>query len=511
MDELKHLEMRNCKSVADIVEGMGQCSIGARMLGEVAGTIVKWIESEKPPVAIYDGKLDNPFGRLLEEMVDRGWFLQIYTPEDYVRRSKKTGGKENAIVIGTYPERIEDCLFDGLQVPIFINQFGITKLDQITDGYFPDVVFADPRFVIPIIFSVLEEKLNNRPETITKFIEKLSQYGGLASEVQKGAYTLFTMVEDPECSVFLTLSGVMTIAKMGLVICDMIETGMVQLICSTGALMAHGLVESIGLKHFKYNPMDDDATLAKNRINRVTDTLELESNLDHIEGIVDEVLTSCCERDFLSPRIFHAMIGKYLSEKYPDQAGILKSAYERKVPVLVPAFHDSEIGNDLYIHNRKRETGNKSPIIMNQELDSQFLIDMVSNSKKIGIFTIGGGVPRNYIQNVAPLIEIMNERMEHKLPMKKFSYGCRICPDPMYYGHLSGCTYSEGMSWRKMETNGQFSEIRADATQIWPFLVKFVMENQNENKKLSEKSSDGTSRIVEISHIPRQEQEVYKA
>ncbi len=483
--ELKHLELGKCKTVADIVEGMSKCSIGARMLGEVTHTMLEWIESKKPPVAIYDGKLDNPLGRLLKEMVKRGWFLQIYTPEGYVKRSKKAEGKENAVVIGTYPERIEDCLFNELQLVIFINQFGITKMGQISDGYFPHVVFADPRFIIPIIFSVLEEKLNKKPETVTRFIEKLNQYGGLASEVQKGAYTLLAMVEDQECNVFLTISGVMTIAKMGLVICDMIETGMVQGICSTGALMAHGLVESVGLKHFKYDPGVDDAALGKKRINRVTDTLELETNLDHIEGIIEEALNCYCEKNLISPRTFHAIIGRYLSEKFPDQRGILKSAYEKKVPVFVPAFHDSEIGNDLYLYNWQRKTLNMPRIVINQELDSEFLVNMVSNSKKIGIFTIGGGVPRNYIQNIAPLIEILNTRLEYKLPLKRFSYGCRICPDPMYYGHLSGCTYSEGMSWRKMETNGQFSEIHADATQIWPFLVKFVMENKKSSKKSS--------------------------
>lgn len=476
--ELKNLDIGKCKSIADIVEGMGQCSIGARMLGEVTGTVIEWIESKKPPVAIFDGKLDNPFGRLLKEMVNRGWLWQVYTPEGYIRRSKISGRKEKAIVIGAYPERLEDSLFERLQELIFINQIGITRAGQISDGYFPNVVFADPRFVMPIIFSVLEEKLNKKAETISQFIEKLNQYGGLAAEVQKGAYTLLAMVKDQDCNVFLTISGIMTIAKMGLVICDMIETGMVQLICSTGALMAHGLVESVGLKHFKYNPKDDDAALAKKRINRITDTLEPETNLDQVENIVDEVLSGYSKKEPVSPRTLHAMIGKYLSENYPDQKGILKSAYEKKVPILVPAFHDSEIGNDLYLHNYRREVLNRARVVINQELDTQFLVDMVFNSKKIGIFTIGGGVPRNFIQNVSPLIEIMNERAEHKLPIKKFSYGCRICPDPMHYGHLSGCTYSEGMSWRKMDTNGQFSEIHADATQIWPFLVKFVLENR---------------------------------
>ena len=486
MTELKHLEVEKCRTVADIVEGMSQCSIGARMLGEVTGKIINWIESEKPPISIYDGKVDSPLGQLLKEMLKKGWLLQVVTSEEYVRKSKKIRGRQNAIIVGTYPERIEDYLFNELEEVIFINQFGMAKSNQISDGYFPNVVFADPRFVIPVIFSVLEERLNNKPETVSQFIEKLKQYGGLASEVQKAAHTLLAMVEDPDCNVFLTLSGVMTIAKMGLLICDMIETGMVQLICSTGALMAHGLVESVGLEHFKYNPKDDDETLAGRRINRITDTLEPETNLDHIARIIDKVLDSYCEKAPLSPRSFHGMIGKHLFQQYPEQKGILKSAYEKGVPVLVPAFHDSEIGNDLYLHNQKRAVINRSRIIINQELDTQFLVEMVSNSKKIGIFTIGGGVPRNYIQNVAPLIEIMNERLEHKLPMKKFLYGCRICPDPMHYGHLSGCTYSEGLSWRKMDTNGRFSEVHADATQIWPFLVKFVMEN----RKIYRNSSD---------------------
>lgn len=93
-----------------------------------------------------------------------------------------------------------------------------------------------------------------------------------------------------------------------------------------------------------------------------------------------------------------------------------------------------------------------------------------------GIFSIGGGVPRNNVQNVAPLIEIINERMGYELyPARRFSYGVRICPDQMYYGHLSGCTYSENESWRKSDPKGIYAEIQADATQVWPFLAKYLM------------------------------------
>lgn len=142
----------------------------------------------------------------------------------------------------------------------------------------------------------------------------------------------------------------------------------------------------------------------------------------------------------------------------------------------MPAFVDSEIGNDLYVHNLWRSQNGIQRLIMNMELDSKLLIDMASNSKRMGIFTVGGGVPRNNTQNVAPLMEVINGRLNLGLPERMFYYGCRIAPDKMYYGHLSGCTYSEGMSWRKMDPKGQFTEIHTDATFVWPFIVKFVME-----------------------------------
>ena len=471
--ELKLLDLKQCDSVATIVQGMNRCSFGARMLGEVTAKISQWITNQDPPVAIYDGKLDSPLGKLLREMVQRNWLDQIVSQQEYASKSIIP---DKLIIIGVYSESFAEILSQRAKEVIFINQFGMALPGQISDGYFPNVVFCDPKFVIPVIFTTLEENLNGNKTKVSQFIKELNQYGGLAASISEGAHTLLAMVKDPECKVFMTLSGAMTIAKMGLIVCDMIDLGMVNGICSTGALMAHGLVESVGLKHFKYNPNEDDGYLAQQKLNRVTDTLEPETNLDNIGKIITKVFEQYDEQKHLSPRLFHQIIGEYLATQHPDERGILKSAYEHQVPVFVPAFHDSELGNDLYLDNYVRQNQGRKPMLMNLELDTEYLLEMITNSSKIGIFTIGGGVPRNFIQNIPPLIEWMNEFTGANLPEKKFAYGCRICPDPMYYGHLSGCTYSEGMSWRKMDINGSFSEIRADATQIWPFLVKFVME-----------------------------------
>jgi len=242
--------------------------------------------------------------------------------------------------------------------------------------------------------------------------------------------------------------------------------------------MAHGLVESTGLKHYKHNPKHDDVTLRRKKLNRVTDTLEPETNFDHIDEIIGAVLDSLPDGSKVSPSQFHHAIGKYLAEKHPDEAGILKSAYLKEVPVFVPAFWDSELGNDIFTYNLLQRNASKKGMMIDLEPDNERLVSMVQDSKRVGIFTIGGGVPRNWTQNVGPLIDLINDRAGGDLRENPFFYGVKICPDPMDYGHLGGCTYSEGMSWGKMNPAGKFVEISADATYIWPFLVKYVMESQ---------------------------------
>ena len=124
--------------------------------------------------------------------------------------------------------------------------------------------------------------------------------------------------------------------------------------------MAHGLVSSIGLKHYKYNPAYDDTALARRKLNRVTDTLEPETNLDTVEEVIGEVVDQLNGTRPTSPTVLNKLIGKYLAENYPNERGILKSAYLCGVPVFVPAFVDSELGNDLYIHNIKRNGAARS-------------------------------------------------------------------------------------------------------------------------------------------------------
>lgn len=322
-------------------------------------------------------------------------------------------------------------------------------------------------------------------------LNKVKNFDELARAMAKTAFggrqlgeavaVLEIMVKDKDCFVVGTFSGAMTPAKQGLLICEMIDRGMLNAVVATGALMAHGFVEATGLKHFKYqkNPhltmTDPELFLAG--YNRIYDTLEPEKNLDHIEEIIDKVLSRWSPKQTLSSHSFHRQLGKYLAEHSPHR-GILKSAYLKGVPVYVPAFTDSEIGLDFAIHNKRRAKQGRKQLRFDPFLDLEHYTGLIQKQKKLGIFTIGGGVPRNWAQQVGPYLDILERRLGGVRPIK-FQYGVRVCPEPVQWGGLSGSTYSEGVSWGKFvpaKEGGRFAEVWTDATIAWPIILKAVLE-----------------------------------
>jgi deoxyhypusine synthase len=474
MQKLEPLNLAKCATVGELVDGMSRCSFGARMLGDVAATLVKWATAKEKAVIIFGGDL-RVFGPLLQEATKKGWFSAVESSESYL--AKKIRSKR-ALIVGDYTHAEE--LHAQIDELIFVNPDGRCRPGQIKDGYFPNVVFADPGFIIPILWSVLRERLDGVKVAIMAGLKDAARFGPISHEVFRAVHVWEAMQRDKDCTVFMTLSGAMTVAQQSLLICDMIEKERVDCIASTGALMAHGLIAGVGLSHYKYDPSYPDSVLATLGMNRVTDTLEPETNFDHIDDVMNAVLWDLEGKDH-SPAHLHSAIGKYLSQhpQFGKVRGILRAAYEHKVPVVVPAFHDSEIGNDHFTHNLLRKKKGLAPLIINQELDTAKLLELFTGARRLGIISIGGGVPRNHIQNLAPLTEIINSRKAAKLPVKKFMYGCRIDPQLPWHGGMGGCTYEENMSWRKFFLKASTAQLKMDASIAWPFIQKGLDEQMD--------------------------------
>lgn len=323
----------------------------------------------------------------------------------------------------------------------------------------------------------------NKVDSFDELLRQMSHTAFGGRSLGEAADVLERMVKDPECFTVLTLSGAMTIAKMGLVAAEMVDRGWIQAVVSTGALMCHGFVETSGRTHFKYDPSMDDEELFRQGYNRVYDTLELEENLDQIEEIIREILTAGdVERSERAGRLavsshsFCKALGSWLLKNTEDDSrALLKSCFQKNVPVYIPAFTDSELALDFALHSRSTEA-----IAFDPFLDLEDYTKRIDAAKKIAVFTIGGGVPRNWAQQVGPYLDLISRRTgaaEHA--QKRFLYAVRICPEPEHWGGLSGCSYSEGVSWGKFvpqSDGGRFAEVHCDATIAWPLVVKAVMQ-----------------------------------
>ena len=317
-----------------------------------------------------------------------------------------------------------------------------------------------------------------RVGSVNDLVTAMGRTAFTGRQVGQAADVLEAMARDRDCFVVMTLAGAMTVAKQSLVICDLIEQGIVNALVSTGALMAHGLVEGTGHAHYVYDAKLNDVELYEAGYNRVYDTLEPERNLDDVEEVVGAILDRWDAAETLCSWKLNRAIGEHLS-RHRAGRGILKAAYEHDVPVFVPAFTDSELGLDFALHNRLRRKQGRPLLRWDAFEDLEHFAATLLAANRLGIFTIGGGVPRNWSQQFGPFCELRHRRAGEDIPLKRYHYGLRICPEPVYWGGLSGSPYSEAISWGKFvppEEGGKFAEVFVDATIGLPLVVAAVLE-----------------------------------
>ena len=294
-------------------------------------------------------------------------------------------------------------------------------------------------------------------------LDQVKSFSGLLRAMSKTAFSgrslgealdvTVAMVKDPDCKVVLTLSGAMTIAKMGKVISKMIDTGMVQAVVSTGALMAHGMSEAVGPHPLPPRPDVSDEELFDKGYNRVYDTLEMESNLNYVEAFTSQALDRLPGEQELSSEIVNRTLGQVLAED-PHASGVLRSAYLEERAGLRPRVHRLGAGpRSLHLGHEEGAgaRGDQDPLALfdhlpryNPFLDLNSFAKLALGAKKLGIFTIGGGVPRNWAQEVGPYVDITNHRLGVELTPPRYLYAVRICPEPGHWGGLSGCTLLRG-------------------------------------------------------------------
>ncbi len=290
---------------------------------------------------------------------------------------------------------------------------------------------------------------------------------------------LSTMVADTGCKIILTLSGAASIAKLDGIIGELIDRGIIRCIVSTGAIICHGFNAEHGNSHFKLPEGRSDTWLFEQGYDRIFDTIETEYALDELEEIIHRILDGIAPDRVLCSADLTEALGRHLAE-LGMEIGFLQSAYRQKVPIFIPAFTDSELGLDFATYNYYKREDGMPERQFNPFLDFERYCSFARDAGTLGIITLGGGVPRNWAQQIGPYIDSIERRKSgiaaHPV---RFKYAVRICPDPPYWGGLSGATYSEGISWGKFvpkDEGGQFAEVLSDYTFVFPMLIKALFQ-----------------------------------
>src|SRR5258708_10757702 len=216
----------------------------------------------------------------------------------------------------------------------------------------------------------------------------------------------------------------------------------------------------------------DDRELFQAGYNRVYDSLEPEVNLDHVEEVMDHILENWDAEEVVCSWKIHRRIGEFLHKKMPGR-GILKSAFEHNVPVFVPAFTDSELGIDFALHKISRQKAKRPLLRFDPFEDFEKFADTMLSTKRMGIFTVGGGVPRNWSQQFGVYAELLARRGYKKLPLKRYNYGLRMCPAPVHWARRTGSTDTKAVRSCHLiprEEGDQLSEVLPDATVALPVI-----------------------------------------
>jgi len=301
---------------------------------------------------------------------------------------------------------------------------------------------------------------------ITKFdsreiISSMEKMSFVSRETANAAIIFNEMLKDKDCSIFLTLAGSTSAAGCMHIYRDLVKYNMVDAIVATGAsIIDMDFFEALGFKHYQGSQFQDDTELRENYIDRIYDTYIDEDQLQMCDKTIEEIADKLEPRSYTS-REFIFEIGKYLKTNAKKKGSLIEMAYDNNVPIFCPAFTDSSAGFGLVMH---QERNPKKHITIDSIREFRELTEIKIKSKNSGLFMIGGGVPKNFIQDTVICAELLGKNVDmHK-------YAVQITVADSRDGACSSSTLKEASSWGKVDVTKE-QMVFAEATTVLPLIA----------------------------------------
>ena len=273
-----------------------------------------------------------------------------------------------------------------------------------------------------------------------KIIDGMSKMSFTSRDTAKAASIYNEMLADKNCSIFLTLAGSTSAGGCMNLYADLVKNNMVDAIVATGAsIIDMDFFEALGFKHYQGSQFQDDTELRKNYIDRIYDTYIDEEELQACDQMICDIANTLQPKPYTS-REFIKILGKFLKSKAKKKGSLIETAYDNNVPIFCPAFTDSSAGFGLVMH---QEQNPNNHITIDSIREFRELTEIKLQSKQSGLLMIGGGVPKNFIQDTVVCAELLGKVDMHK-------YAIQITVADNRDGACSSSTLKEASSWEKL-------------------------------------------------------------
>ena len=302
-----------------------------------------------------------------------------------------------------------------------------------------------------------------------KIIDSMEKMSFTSRDTANAAKIFNEMLLDKNCSIFLTLAGSTSAAGCMQLYSDLVKYNMVDAIVATGAsIIDMDFFEALGFKHYQGSQYVDDTELRKNYIDRIYDTYIDEEELQACDKAICEIANSLNPKTYTS-REFIKEIGKYLKKNAKKKNSLIEMAYDNDVPIFCPAFTDSSAGFGLVMH---QEQNPKKHITIDSIREFRELTEIKLKSEQSGLLMIGGGVPKNFVQDTVVCAELLGKKV------KMHKYAIQITVADVRDGACSSSTLKEASSWGKVNITKE-QMVFAEATSVLPLIASDAYHRQN--------------------------------
>lgn len=322
------------------------------------------------------------------------------------------------------------------------------------------------------------QHIDIKQHNVVPLVEAMQHMAYSSRDLARAAGIYERMLRDQECGVILCLAGSLISAGLKQIFIDMIRNNMVDAVVSTGAnIVDQDFFEALGFQHWiaedLFKQGTEDATLRELMIDRIYDTLIDEEELRICDETTEKIANSLEPRPHSSREFIKAM-GAYLEKegKTPAKGGadsMVLAAYEKDVPIFVPAFSDCSAGFGLVAHQHARQ--GKPKVSMDSAKDFYELTQLKIANPTTGLLMMGGGVPKNFAQDIVVAADVLGE----EAPMHK--YAVQVTVADVRDGALSSSTLKEASSWGKVDTTYE-QMVYSEATLALPLIAGYAYHKQ---------------------------------